>query len=160
MEVHAIVHTTGVTLGRSYVPLEFAYTDSLGFQAHFLITSSIGFYEARRRFPHCGDPDVFMSTRAGSSIARVHKFLRKRYAVLSKSLGSRVAFGYKGNGFQARFLVDAGIPNIINLETLGVPPLPTLAQSHPRKHCPWHPSARNKCARHAVEMLVAAANVL
>lgn len=154
----ALVHTQGVVLGSKYIPLEMAYVDILRMQAHFHITSPISFTAMRKFFPHSRS-DVTMITEGGISYAQVLAFLNQRFhylnALFPQSTGS---FGCKGTTYQTQILKDAGISNIINVETLGVPAL-----RHARvdtitdltAYCPWHIGRRwNKCAKVALNRIL------
>lgn len=148
--IHAIVHTQGVVLGRTYMPLELAYWDITNFRAHFIITSPINYYKMRRLYPH-SRPDVMMITDGGTPYSEVLRFLRNRYLYLQQILAPRIVFGYKGESFQPQVLRDAGIPDRVNLEVYGVPP---LKHENANGACPWHKGNRSKCALVALDRIL------
>lgn len=141
--IQAIVHTQGVVLGRTYVPLELAYCDHLGHWAHFLITSPISYSKMRRHYPHAR-PDVMVVTEGGTPYSQVLQYLKWR----SESLGKDATFGYKGESYQPQVLEDAGIHNRINVEKWIEGALRVTDNA-----CPWHKSAVSKCARAALEQI-------
>lgn len=151
--IHAVVHTQGVVLHRTYVPLELAYRDALGVEAHFLITSPISFSSMRKHYPHSRPDVVVVTDGGGTPYSSVLDFLKFRYACLA-NVFPRVVFGYKGNSFQPQVLKDAGIPDAVNVERLGVPAL--------RRHgtttddtCRWHCTGRRrKCALDALNQIL------
>lgn len=59
--IHAFVHTQGVFFNQIYYPLELAYVDVLGDEAHFILTSPLSFHETKRSYPHAR-PDAIMTT--------------------------------------------------------------------------------------------------
>lgn len=142
--ISAIVHTQGVVLKSSYVPLELAYIDVLGVQAHFHINSPIP-YSAMRKFYPNARPDVIVITDGGTPYSQVLEFLKNRFQFLS-TLHPDTVFGYKGASFQPQVLRDAGIASIVNLEEFGVPPLSRSFS------CPWH--RRGKCAVAALDHIL------
>lgn len=146
--MHAIIHTKGVVLGDTYLPLELAYKEATGLAYNFLIKSPMNFSKMRRWYPDCR-PDVKVTTEEGTSYSEVLNFLRSRYAYLQTIYPFEpIVFGYKGELYQPKILIEAGIPNIINVETLGVPPLKrNLKVDFP---CPHHKGDPNKCAQMAV----------
>lgn len=154
----ALVHTQGVVLGSSYVPLEMAYVDVLGVQAHFLITSPISFTAMRKFYPHSRS-DVTLITDGGTPYSHVLEFLRTRYQclllLLLQAESSAVVFGYKGGSYQPQILRDAGIPSIFNIEEWGDDSVPALPPP-PRATCPFHPPTRfrSKCAAAAIEAML------
>lgn len=158
MAVQALVHTTGVVLGRDYIPLEVAYLDVTGVECVFLLTSPLSFQEARNAFPNIR-PDAKMSTQDGSSLDTVRNFLHTRTAILQKILRrSDVVFGYKGDSYQKTFLNRMHLSHTRNVETLSVPSLPKLLRMYwyvvfPDS-CPHHVTS-SRCARTAVHVLFA-----
>lgn len=141
--IHAVVHTQGVVLNRTYVPLELAYRDVLGVQAHFLITSPISFSRMRKLYPN-SRPDVLVLADQGTPYSSVLNFLKFRYDCLH-NVYPQTVFGYKGNSFQPQVLKDAGIPFILNLEKFGIPAIIRSGT------CPWHIGNQRKCALAALE---------
>lgn len=148
---HALVHTQGVVLGKTYIPLELAYWDCLGESVHLLITSPLNYSKMKRLYPKAR-PDVLVTTVEGVPYSRVLDYLKWRFEVLSNAFPSiPILFGHKGNSYQPRVLLDAGIPNRINVETLGVPAL----QVSNTDTCHWHKgNPRRKCARAALEQIL------
>lgn len=146
--IAALVHTQGVVLDSQYVPLEMAYLDALGGRAHVHITSPISFTAMRKFFPHSRS-DVTVITEGGTSYRQVLAFLRDRFQLLSYHLGPTVAVGYKGASYQPQILRDAGIPSLVNVETLGVPALTSAVGE-----CPWHRGSRSKCAAVALNQIL------
>lgn len=156
MEIHAIIHTTGVCLNDRYYPLELAYLDSTGESLHFLINSPYSYHEFCRNFPRAYKPDAIMTKCHGTSIQQVRKTLRNQFEKLGQLIGKhKVCFGYKGPQTQARVLIDAGIPNIAELDSFGVPSLKSLYASNKGDlvNCPWHIHPNAKCAKVAVQLL-------
>lgn len=157
----ALVHTQGVVLGSSYVPLEMAYVDVLGVQAHFLITSPISFTAMRKFYPHSRS-DVTLVTEGGTPYSHVLEFLRTRYQcllLLQAPSAAAVVFGYKGGSYQPQILRDAGIPSIFNIEKWGsgaaLPALPPPPPLHTAAACPFHPPRfRSKCAAVAIDAIL------
>lgn len=145
--MQALVHTQGVVLGKTYIPLELAYRDVLGESAHFLITSPLNYSKMKRLYPHAR-PDVLVTT--GVPYSRVLDYLKLRYQILSATFPS-VIFGYKGESYQPRVLLDAGIPNRVNVERYGVPTLQTTTNNGT---CRWHKGNRHKCALAALEQIL------
>lgn len=150
--IHALVHTQGVVLGNTYVPLELAYRDCLGERAHLLITSPLNYSKMKRLYPNAR-PDVLVTTVEGVAYSQVLDYLKRRFQVLSHTFpSSPVLFGYKGNSYQPRVLLDAGIPNRVNVEKFGVPALQVVSGIDT---CPWHKGNRHrKCARAALEQIL------
>lgn len=142
--ISAIVHTQGVVLDSTYVPLELAYIDVLGVRAHFHINSPIPYTAMRKIYPN-SRPDVTVITEGGTPYAQVLAFLKKRFELFVAMHPSTV-FGYKGESFQPQVLRDAGIPSMINLEKFGIPALRRSFQ------CSWH--RRGKCAVAALEHIL------
>lgn len=150
--MHALVHTQGVVLGKTYLPLELAYRDVLGESAHFLITSPLNYSKMKRLYPHAR-PDALVSTAEGVPYSRVLDYLKLRYQILSFAFPSTpVFFGYKGESYQPRVLLDAGIPNRVNVERYGVPSLRRTTASSDT--CRWHKGNRRKCALAALEQIL------
>lgn len=146
--IHAVVHTQGVVLGRTYFPLELAYQDALGTRAHLLITSPLPYAALRKLYPH-SRPDVLVTTRGGIPYSQVLHFLRRRHQLLSTHFPS-VVFGYKGESYQPQILNDAGIAPRVNIETFGIP---ALRKTH--EACAWHRgSGPRKCARMALRQIL------
>lgn len=145
--VHALVHTQGVVLGQTYLPLELAYQDILGVRAHFHIVSPLNYSKMRRHFPDAR-PDVIVITQGGTPYSEVLAFLRLRFKYLS-SLIPHVVFGYKGACYQPQVLKDAGIPHTINIEVFGVP---ALQKTH--EACRWHKGSPSKCAVAALDQML------
>lgn len=145
--VHAIVHTQGVVLGRTYLPLELAYYDFLGDRAHFHILSPLNYSKIKRLYPHAR-PDVIVITEGGTPYSEVLAYLKMRYKYLSTHT-PHVVFGYKGACYQPQVLRDAGIPHTVNLETLGVPPLQKSYEA-----CRWHKGSPSKCAVAALDQIL------
>lgn len=150
--IHAIVHTQGVVLGNTYIPLELAYWDRLGESAHLLIASPLNYSKMKRLYPNAR-PDVLVTTVEGVPYSRVLDYLKWRLEVLSDAFPSiPILFGHKGNSYQPRVLLDAGIPNRVNVETLGVPALRAVSNTDT---CRWHKGNRpRKCARAALEQIL------
>lgn len=147
--MHALVHTQGVVLGNTYLPLELAYRDVLGGSAHFLITSPLNYSKMKRLYPHAR-PDVLVTTVQGIPYSEVLHFLKLRFQILSSTFPSTpILFGYKGNSYQPQVLVDAGIPNRVNVERFGVPALQVTNHI-----CRWHKGNRRKCALVALEQIL------
>lgn len=142
--ISAIIHTQGVVLKSTYVPLELAYVDVLGVKAHFHINSPIP-YSAMRKFYPNARPDVIVITGEGTPYSQVLEFLRNRFMYLM-TLHPNTVFGYKGGSFQPQVLRDAGITSIVNLEKFGVPPITRSFL------CPWH--KRGKCAVAALDHIL------
>lgn len=147
--MHALVHTQGVVLGQTYLPLELAYRDVLGGSAHFLITSPLNYSKMKRLYPHAR-PDVLVTTVQGVPYSQVLHYLQLRFQILSTTFPSiPIVFGYKGNSYQPQVLLDAGIPNRVNVEMYGVPALHGTDRT-----CPWHKGNRRKCALGALEQML------
>lgn len=149
--MHALVHTQGVVLGNTYLPLEIAYRDVLGGHAHLLITSPLNYSKMKRLYPNAS-PDVLVTTVHGVAYSEVLRFLKLRFQILASTFPATtpILFGYKGNSYQPRVLLDAGIPNRVNVEDFGVPALlPTTDRT-----CPWHKGNRRKCALAALEQIL------
>lgn len=157
MTVHAIVHTTGVVLGKQYIPLEFAYYDVTHFEGSFLLTSPFTLQEALQTFPHA-QPDAKMCKHEGYSLVNIKNFLYARYYDLQKALGPvNIIFGYKGDGYQKQFLLQMNLPSIVNVETMNVPSLYTLRRMYPQvvtqyQDCVHHDKP-TKCAMMSVSLL-------
>lgn len=152
IKMHAVIHTKGVVLGDEYVPLELAYRDVAGLLCHFQITSPMNFSKMRRLYPNCR-PDVEVTTVSGTSYSDTLKFLKNRYDFLQTVYPhTPVVFGYKGELFQPKILIDASIPNIVNVETFGVPPL--KRNLNIECFCPLHKGDPNKCALVALNQIV------
>lgn len=150
--MHAVLHTKGVVLGQTYVPLELAYRDVAGLLCHFQITSPMNFSKMRRWYPDCR-PDVEVTTQGGTSYSDALKFLKNRYDFLQTLYpGVPIVFGYKGENYQPKILIDAGIPNIVNVEKFGVPPLRRNAAAE--SICSLHKGNPNKCALVALNQIV------
>lgn len=143
----AIVHTQGVVLGSTYVPLEMAYQDILGARAHLLITSPIPYAAMRKLYPH-SRPDALVVTDGGTPYPEVLDFLRLRFRFLASQLPA-VVFGYKGESYQPLMLRHAGIGSVVNVEKLGVPALRVTAHA-----CRWHRRSPSKCAASALEQIL------
>lgn len=139
MMLTAVVHTQGVVLQSTYIPLEVAYHDVLGFSFHALITSPLSHDALRHFYPHARS-DVTMVENGGTPYSDVLQQLRERACILSTHY-PRVVFGYKGESYQPQILRDAGIVDILNVETLGVPRLPPTEEV-----CSWHTRRSSKCA--------------
>lgn len=157
MAVHALIHTTGVVLGKKYLPLELAYLDVTGYEIHFLLNSPYSYTEAIQRFPHAS-PDAVMTTYRGNDLSSVLHFLRVRHRQLQEIFpNTPVVFGCKGNSLQMDILKQTELPHVINVETLGVPSLKVLAQTFPHlvfPSCSWHVKL-SKCARVAIRLIAA-----
>lgn len=150
--MQAIIHTKGVVLGDTYIPLELAYQDVAGLFCHFQITSPMNFSKMRRWYPNCR-PDVEVTTRGGTSYSDTLKFLKNRYDFLQKLYpNSTIVFGYKGESNQRKILIDAGITNIVNVEMFGVPPLRRNLRIE--SFCPLHKGNPNKCAVVALDQIL------
>lgn len=145
--IHALVHTQGVVLGRTYLPLELAYQDVLGVRAHFHIVSPLNYSKMRRLYPHAR-PDVTVVTEGGTPYSEVLAFLKMRFRYLSSHF-PHVMFGYKGECYQPQVLNDAGIPHKVNIETFGVPTLQKTLNS-----CRWHKGSPSKCAVAALDQML------
>lgn len=141
--IHAIIHTVGVVLGKTYIPLELSYQDTCGCQAHFLINSPINYSKMRRYYPH-SRPDAFVTMTEGVPYSEILWFLKNRHRYLENIFGICI-FGYKGNSYQTKVLDDANIMNRINLECLMVPRL-----NHIQDDCPWH-KGPSKCSQAALK---------
>lgn len=147
--MHALVHTQGVVLGKTYIPLELAYLDVLGGRAHFLITSPLNYSKMKRLYPNAR-PDVLVTTVKGVAYSEVLNYLKQRFQVLSSTFPSTpIVFGYKGDSYQPQVLLDAGIPNRVNVERFGVPALKVTDNI-----CYWHKGNRRKCALAALEQIL------
>lgn len=145
---HALVHSVGVVLGNTYVPLELAYSDVTGYHVNFLITSPINFAKIRRLYPS-SRPDAIVTTTDGVPYSCVLAFLKQRQETLRAQFGTPVVvFGYKGSSYQSNVLKDAGIAHHLNVETLGVPKL-----THHEHTCPWH-KGPSKCAAAALNQML------
>lgn len=152
--IHALVHTTGVFMGRHYFALEMSYWDITGNGQTFQIKSPVHYYQLVKDYPHAR-PDAVMSTVHGCSQQDVGQFLRLCYAHLQERLGiSDVVFGYKGPN-QRDFLLRHGISNIIDVGTIGVPSLSMLKQLYVSPPCALHVSPYSKCALAAVQSIAA-----
>ena len=147
MMIHALVHSQGVVLGRTYFALELAYEDVTGKRAHFLINSPICYSKMRQCYPHAR-PDVVVTRKGGTPYFKVLNYLRFRYRSLCKRWGDAVLFGYKGKSYQPKVLQNAGIPRIFNVEKLGVPALQITNNA-----CRWHKSTLSKCAVIALDQI-------
>lgn len=145
--IHALVHTQGVVLRHTYIPLELAYQDVFGVRAHFHIRSPINYSKIRKLFPFAR-PDVIVITEGGTPYSEVLDFLKLRFRYLSSHI-PHVVFGYKGETYQPQVLNDAGIPNKVNIEKFGVPAL----QMTPNP-CRWHKGSPSKCAVAALEQIL------
>ena len=142
--MHAIIHTKGVVLGNKYIPLELAYKDVKGLVCHFQITSPMTFSNMRRIYPNCR-PDVQVTVTGGTSYQETINFLKNRFDFLTTCFpDTSVVFGYKGELYQPQILRDAGIPNIVNVEIFGVPPLRQNFKTE--VSCSLHKGNLNKCA--------------
>lgn len=152
MMVHALIHTQGVVLNRTYIALELAYQDVSGFRTHFIITSPISFSKMKQKYRHV-HADVLVTTHSGTPYSNVIQFLKDRQAFLRLYCKTdRICFGFKGNSYQPQILRDAGIADTINVEIFEVvPPLAHSGIWHP--HCSWHKS-RGKCALVALEHIL------
>lgn len=150
--MHAIIHTKGVVLNETYFPLELAYLDVTGLLCNFHITSPMNYSQMRRMFPNCRS-DVQVTVTDGTPYSEVLKFLRNRYNFLS-TLYPDTSFGYKGEKYQPKILRDAGIPNIVNVERFGVPPL-NRKVTVTNVYCPLHKGNMNKCALEALNQIAA-----
>lgn len=149
--VQAILHTTGVVLGKRYVPLELSFTDATGFNIHFHLNSPLSYREAITLFPHAR-PDAIMTTQNGISFEEVVRFLQFRYRELLDQF-PRVVVGCKGGGYQMQVLRSTQLPDTVDLDTLGVPSLKTLSSANPLVcNCSWHTVTR-KCSRVAIQLL-------
>lgn len=147
--MHALVHTQGVVLGKTYIPLELAYMDILGERAHFLITSPLNYSKMKRLYPNAR-PDVLVTTVEGTAYSEVLNYLKLRFQILSDIFPSTpILFGYKGHSYQPRVLLDAGIPNRVNVERFGVPALKVTDNI-----CRWHKGNHRKCALAALEQIL------
>lgn len=157
MATHALIHTTGVVLGKKYFPLELAYLDVTGYEIHFLLNSPYTYNEAIRTFPHAR-PDVLMTTLRGTGLSSVLQFLRVRHRHLREIFpDTPIVFGCKGNSLQMDVLKQTELPHLVNVETLGVPSLKVLAQTFPYlvfSSCSWHVKF-SKCALVAVRLIAA-----
>lgn len=157
--IHAFIHTQGVVLDKKYHPLELAYVDVLGHEAHFLITSPLSFAEAKQNHLHVR-PDAIMTTKAGVTYSTACRFLRERQHVLSVQLNTpEIRFGHKGAGNQTPLLKAAGLLHLSNVEVYRVPSLRVLEQMWgpsilpPRGICPYHAHPLSKCAFRAVRLV-------
>lgn len=158
--IHAFVHTQGVFFNQIYYPLELAYVDVLGDEAHFILTSPLSFHETKRSYPHAR-PDAIMTTGGGVSYSVACRFLHERRNFLSVSLNTpEIRFGYKGcGGNQVRLLRFAGLSDIANVESYGVPSIRHLERVlgpfllPPRGVCPYHAHPLSKCALRAVRLV-------
>ena len=150
--MHAITHTKGVVLNKTYIPLELAYQDVTGLLCHFHITSPMTYSKMRRMYPHCR-PDVEVSINHGIPYSEVLKFLKNRHESLQQMYPyTSIIFGYKGEMYQPQILKDAAIPNIVNVERYGVPPLhPVIINDI---FCSLHKGNLNKCALVALNQIV------
>lgn len=155
--VHALVHTTGVVLGREYIPLEVAYCDVTGIEHCFLLQSPISFREAQRIYPN-SLPDAIMSTQTGVTVATVRQFMHARNSTLQSVLKqSDIVFGFKGDSYQKSFIEQMHLPHIVNVEQLLVPSLHRLRSMYPHlviPDCTFHVKP-SRCALSAVRLLVA-----
>lgn len=157
MTISALVHSQGTVFQNQYIPLEIAYVDVTGVHVCFLIKSPLSFWDAARIDPNMKKSlHVVMTTRDGVRYSEVERFLSERYTVLKDVFGPSVLFGYKGQSYQKNVLGD--IPSI-NLETLGCPSLRQLQTRFPnlQRNCPYHLYPNQKCARHVLQLLLAAA---
>lgn len=143
-------------MNKTYYPLELAYSDCLGFEEHYLIKSPVSFRKASREKCFDTRSDVLVTTKQGMSSACVYDVLRKRYNLLVENFpGQIILFGYKGLGNQARVLVNAGIPNIVNMESYDIPSLKELVATIEKPECSYHMRpATDKCALHAIRGLM------
>lgn len=66
--------------------------------------------------------------------------------------GVPIVFGYKGENYQPKILIDAGIPHIVNVEVFGVPPLRRNVAVE--SICSFHKGNPNKCALVALNQIV------
>lgn len=154
LPIHAIVHTVGVSLQGEYCVLELAYTDVLQHQTHFLINCPVSFPRGRRENIFYSMPDAIVTRRGGVPQSHVFKFLKERYNVLVQALaGHPVIFGYKGIANQPQVLIDAGIPNIVNLETYGLRSVEEFKQYVEKPKCNNHKGAQSKCALYMIELI-------
>lgn len=155
--MHAIIHTTGVVLGKTYVPLELSYIDVTGYEIHLQITSPMSYHEATTQYSHIR-PDAIMSTYRGVALDKVISFLNIRYQQLQQQFpDTLIVFGHKGNGTQLQFLQQTQIPHLENVEQLGVPALHILAEMYPSvtiPPCSLHVKCF-KCSRAAVRLIAA-----
>lgn len=145
--VQALIHTTGVVLGSTYIPLEFSYCDILGYKTHQLITSPINYSKIRRLYPYTR-PDVHVTIKDGIPYSEVIRFLKSRYEYLLKEIGY-CTFGYKGESYQTKILRDANILDSVNIEIFNVPKL-----NHTHTQCPWHHNSYDKCSERAIEEIL------
>lgn len=143
----AIVHTQGVVLGSTYIPLEMAYHDILNMRAHFHITSPVPYAAMRKLYPH-SRPDVLVVAEGGTPYWEVLDFLKVRFRFLASQFPA-VVFGYKGESYQPQILRDAGIGSVVNVEKFGVPALQATADA-----CRWHARIPSKCAVKALEQIL------
>lgn len=154
--VHALVHTTGVVLGREYVPLEVAYCDVTGYEYCFLLRSPMSFRVAQTNYPYV-QPDARMSTHNGVTLDTVRQFVHDRISILKDVLKrSDIVFGYKGESHQKKFLDLMDVPHTVNVERFLVPSLFILRQLYPYMvvtDCPYHVTI-SRCAFSAVRMLI------
>lgn len=152
--MQAIIHTKGVVLGETYVPLELAYQDTLGTFCYFLITSPMNYSKMVRWYPGVR-PDVLVTTTQGTPYSQILHFLKNRFEFLQNAFPDvPVFFGYKGESYQPKILRDAGILNVVNVEKFGVPPInrgPILSVKP--VPCPWHKGNLNKCAMVALQQI-------
>lgn len=149
--MHAITHSKGVVLGKRYVPLELAYRDVTGTIVNFQITSPMTFSKMRKCFPRCR-PDSKVCVDSGIAYSDVLLFLKDRYDFLQQLFPSEpIVFGYKGEYYQPIILRDAGIPNIVNVEKFGMPPLKPVLTSD--ISCDLHKGNLNKCALVALDQI-------
>ena len=154
MAVHVLIHTSGVTLGSQYFPLELAYGDVTGYQLTVQIKSPIPYKTRLEAFPHA-HPDAIMSAYKGFSEEQWIRFLQNRYTSLQTELATPdIGFGCKG-AHQMAVLQRAQIPRIVDVETVGCPSLDTLKErfGSQRPRCPWHVAPTDKCARFAVHLM-------
>lgn len=153
--MHAIIHTKGVVLNNIYVPLELAYCDVTGYFYHFHITSPLNYSEMRRQYGPVR-PDVQVSVTSGTRYLDVLQFLRNRYDILQTLYPKdQIFFGYKGEKYQPKVLKDAEIPHIVNVETLGVPPLKEIKiTDNFAFSCPLHKGRLDKCALLALRRIL------
>ena len=157
----ALTHTEGVILFNKYVILELAYSDILGFNAHFLIKSPMSYTVAKKYHEHLEKSlEVIMCVADSYNNHKVYRFfevlqfLRKRYAILQRHFGNGIQFGYKGRSFQRDILVKCNIPNA-NIENFGIPSIKMLKLYYPfvKRRCIYHKTFYNKCAQHILRLI-------
>ena len=159
MIVVAFVNSQGFVINKKFYCLEFTYTDIitnglLCYRYHAFVECP--FSDIKSEYPKLPINVIVNPPCPTVTYDFLVNFLRKRYQEIQKLYpNEQLVFCYKGDKHQSQVLRDANIPNILNIDIVGVPSLGWLMYMYPNEKtiCSYHPKRVKQCAQRTLKLV-------